>query len=156
MNAISATAAAITDAINEASASGALSQKVTAVRRWLPVVTIEELNAAGGIFVLVVPKAFTSTIANRSNDFDDVEIDVGYLTKLSANADEVQADTVFDLIEQIHGVLRRGFDVPNAAWQERRADPLFDVAMMEQQRVLRAATTYRFKVYHNVVSELLT
>ena len=148
-NVITATAVAIADAINAASVAGSLSQQVTAVRKWLPSVALEELN---GIFVLVVAKAVESTIATRSNDWEDIAVDVGYFMKLTANEEETQADALFDLIQQIHGILRTGLTIANAScsWQGRKSEPIFDVTTMEQQRVLRSATTYTYKVYHNV------
>lgn len=141
-NAITTIAVAVADAINAASLAGTLGQEVTAKRRWLPTVALEELN---GIFVLVVAKAVESTPANRGSDFEDIDIDVACFVKLTGNNEETQADALFDLIEKINGAVR-----VISGWQHRKSEPIFDVTEMETKRVLRSATTYTFKVYHDV------
>jgi hypothetical protein len=147
---IPAVAEAVKDAINAASESGALSKKVTAVRKWLPAVELQDID---GIFVLVIAKSIDSTIATRAKDWSDVSIDVGFFMKLT-NEGEADADELFGFMQEISGVLRPGLAqvLPgvDAGWQQRTSDPIFDVTTMQTTRVLRSATTYRFKVYHDV------
>jgi hypothetical protein len=146
-NVITDTAEAVKDAINAASLAGDLGRDVTAVRKWLPTVKLEEID---GVFAIVVAKANTTSIATRAADFEDIQIDVGLFERLNGNDDEAQGDEFFTLIQKLWGVLRTSFDGPNASWQARTTDPIFDVTTLETQRLLRSATTYTYKAYHDV------
>jgi hypothetical protein len=149
-NCITETAQAVTDAINAASVAGTLGQKITAIRKWLPTYKLEELDQ--GILCLVVAKGIESQLLTRRADQEDVMIDVGLIVKMT-NDDETTADMLFDLIEQIHGIMRAGFDIPSSPECRclgRTTDPIFDVTKLEQQRLLRSATTYKFRVHHSV------
>jgi hypothetical protein len=146
-NVITDTAEAVKDAINAASLAGDLGRQVTAVRKWLPTVKLEEID---GVFAIVVAKANTASIATRAADFEDIQIDVGLFERLNGNDDEAQGDEFFTLIQKLWGVLRTSFDGPNASWQGRATDPIFDVTTLETQRLLRSATTYTYKAYHDV------
>ncbi len=148
-NCITETAEAITDAINAASVAGTLGQKVTAIRKWLPTYKLEELE---GILCLVVAKGIESSLLTRRADQENVTIDVGLIVKLT-NDDEATGDMLFDLIEAIHGVLRTSFSIASSnecTYQGRTTDPIFDVTKLEQQRILRSATTYLYRVHHSV------
>jgi hypothetical protein len=146
-NVITDTAEAVKDAINAASLAGTLGRNVTAERRWLPTVKLEDID---GVFAIVVAKANAASLASRAADFEDIQIDVGLFERLNGNDDEAQADEFFTLIQKLWGVLRTRFDGPNASWQGRTTDPIFDVTTLQEQRVLRSATTYTYKVYHDV------
>lgn len=144
-NAITDVAETIKDAINAASLAGLLGQQVTAVRRWLPPASLENIY---GVLVLVVARGLEETLATRSHDWSAVLVDVGILTRLTEDDDEATCDTIFDLIQNISGVLRNGLE--GMSYKARTSDPIFDVVALQTQRLLRAATTYRFEVYHDV------
>lgn len=142
-------AEAIKDAINAASVAGDLAFNVTAVRRWLPIVDLKELRK--GLVVLVVAKGIENTVLTRAKDQEIVSIDVGVLKLLDESTDrEAETDVVFQLIDEIHGVLRTGFDSVPASYLGRASDPIFDIAKMHEEDVLRAATTYRYQVHRDV------
>ncbi len=132
------------------SLAGTLGQKVTAVRKWLPTYKLEELDQ--GILCLVVAKGIESQLLTRRADQENVSIDVGLIVKLT-NDDETTGDMLFDLIEAIHGVLRTSFSIASSnecTYQGRTTEPIFDVTKLEQQRILRSATTYLYRVHHSV------
>jgi hypothetical protein len=127
-------AEAVKTALNTAAAADTFSQRFVAVRRYAPIVRLEDLPL-DELVVSIVPKADGRELLTRKHIDHGVVVDVAIQKRLAANTDPQQAtgntsiDTLLMLAEQVSD----WFDLSgplagtDAAWDSTDHDPIYAV-----------------------------
>jgi hypothetical protein len=144
MNLVPDVADAVTQALNDASAAGTLSQSITAERLYF---VDPDMTYPDGIYVPVIPTDLQSVPLTRGADQDDVFVDVGLIAKLETN-EKQEVDALMALMEEIKSVLRQRLPLPNnryASWFGRESKLLFSPEHLRERKKFFSITTFAFR-----------
>ena len=118
-----------------------LSQSFTAVRRYQPRFTLEELET---LRVSVVPKSIAETLFARKVSGKEIAIDIG-VQKKTEGADS-EYDDLMLLTEEISDLfIRTRLSTPESvAWKQTANDPIYSVDDLNEQQVFLSVVTITF------------
>lgn len=138
----------IADGVKTALNAAGFSPAFTAERVYLPLATLEGLEA---LQVLVVPKSrLLAKQARKISQSQDVQIDVGILKRISADPTTVAANAELDplvaLAESVMGLYGAGDSAGLGKWFATDNEILYDQDKLLQQKTFLTVVTFTFKV----------
>lgn len=134
----------IADAVAAEINAGSFSQPLTAVREYLPVFELADMQS---LRVTVVPKSVTTLPGGRAHNQHDFAIDVAVQKKLDT-ADNSEIDELMTLVDELADHLRfkRLTDYPNAVWLKTENQPVYAQEHLQELRQFTSILTFTFRV----------
>ena len=133
----------LADALAEALSADELSLPVTAERRYLPQVDLEDADT---LHVFIAPRAIATSLATRTSTEDLYTVDIAVIKRAATDA---EADTLAGLVAEIADWTRfRGLSgMPGAVWTGVEVNPVFAPEHLKERRQFTSviSVTYRMR-----------
>jgi len=138
------TSVTIADAVKEELNNHSFSQSFTAVRKFIPKYTLEELTT---LRVTVVPKANEENLITRSDSQREVQIDIGIHKKIDSD-EETEAPPLIALAEEIMQYIRKLklTNAPGVFWVRTENNPIYSQEYLQKERVFFSLITVSYKL----------
>jgi len=134
----------IADAIKEELNNHSFSQSFTAVRKFIPKYTLEELET---LRVTTVPKANEESLLTRTESQREVQIDIGIHKKIGSD-EETEVLPLIALAEEIMQYIRKLklTNAPGVLWVRMENNPTYSQEYLQKERVFFSLITVSYKL----------
>ena len=144
---MAATLITLADQIVTALNEHTFTPAVTAVRRYVPLIELKEMEL-GKTYLTIVPVGDAAESEYRNNDFELTEysIDIGLQKRLELpkSSDDAQCDVLVGLLENLNDFLRTA-GVASAVWTSRETLAPFNPDLLRTQRLFEAVARHKYQ-----------
>lgn len=150
--------AEVCDAVASLLNAATLSRPATAVREYLPRFDLADLADLGDAIKLSVTpgESFTTTRISRQSWQRDVQVRVTAISQLGGDPYEEQIDGLMAFVEEVRAAIEASELADEETWKGEgrqsliavsiEADPILDLAGLEQMRQFASALTVTYRV----------
>jgi len=136
-------AQAVVDALNaQQESSTPFSFAFTAERLALPMFTLEEMAT---LHVSVVPRDRITAILHRTQNQDDIKVDIAIQQKLAGHS-TADVDPLLALVQEISDFLDR-LPMAGAAWMSTENKPIYAPEHLREKRMFTSVLTVTYRIW---------